>query len=49
MIFIIWFIAALIVSLMAKGCGRSGFLWFVISCIITPVLGFVLLVATSGK
>ncbi|EEX4841911.1 hypothetical protein NRE35_004264 [Salmonella enterica] len=49
MIFIIWFVAAMIVSLMAKGTGRSAGIWFVMSIILTPVLAFVVLVATSGK
>ena len=49
MIFVIWFVLALIVGFVAKSCGRSSVLWFIISCIISPLGGFILLVATSGK
>ena len=48
--FFFWFVFALLVGLFANSRGLSGFLFFVISCIVSPLSGFILvLIAGYGR
>lgn len=38
-----WLTFSIIVGVAASGRGRSGFAWFFISALISPLLGFILL------
>jgi len=42
-IFLIWVVFAVIVAVAASGRGRSGFGWFLLSAVISPLLSFILL------
>ena len=47
---IVWFVAAIIVGLAASNrATRSGFGWFVLSLIISPLLAFLALLAVGRK
>lgn len=42
-IFLFWLIGSIVVGVAARGRGRGGFGWFLLSAIISPLLGLVLL------
>ena len=42
MIFLIWFALCILVSVYASGRGKSGLLYFFISLILSPLLGFII-------
>lgn len=44
-IFIFWFIGAIVVGIVADSRGRSGFGYFLLSMLLSPLLGLVLAVA----
>jgi hypothetical protein len=37
-----WLVFAVVVGIAASTRGRSGFLWFLLSCLISPLLGIIL-------
>lgn len=39
-----WFLLAVVIGIGADGRGRSGFGWFLLSLLLSPLVGFVLLV-----
>jgi hypothetical protein len=39
-----WFLLAVVIGIGASGRGRSGFGWFLLSLLLSPLIGFVLLV-----
>lgn len=39
--FLLWFLFAIAVGIFASGRGRSGFGWFLLSLLLSPLLGFV--------
>lgn len=41
-VFLVYVAIALVLGLMAKGVGRSFWVWFVLGCVITPVMAFLL-------
>jgi hypothetical protein len=43
MIFAAWLIFAVVVGFLASGRGRSGFGWFILALIISPILAAILL------
>lgn len=51
----LWFIGAVVVGVMAAAFGRTGFGWFLLACLFSPLLmGFLVLVlprvgATAAK
>lgn len=42
-IFLVWVVFAVIVAIAASGRGRSGFGWFLLAVLISPLLAFILL------
>lgn len=48
-IFIFWFVAAIIVGVIASNKGRSGFGWFVLALFISPLLAGILALVLSSK
>ncbi len=42
-IVLLWVVFAVIVAVAASGRGRSGFGWFLLSAVISPLLSFILL------
>lgn len=42
-IVLVWLVFAVIVAVAASGRGRSGFGWFLLSAVISPLLSFILL------
>lgn len=49
LLFILWFFLSCFVGLAAKGSGRSFLVWFFVSMLIDPILGFLLLQVSKGK
>jgi hypothetical protein len=41
MVFFMWFMLAIAVGFLAGNRGRSGFWWFVLAMLISPLLGFI--------
>lgn len=48
MILILWLTFSAVVALLASAFNRSGFIWFLVSLIISPLLGLIC-VAIAGK
>lgn len=48
-LFLLWFALSVFVGLAAKSSGRSFLVWFFISMLIDPILGFLLLQVSKGK
>jgi hypothetical protein len=48
-LFIFWFFGSLFVGLAAKASGRSFLVWFFLSMLVDPILGFLFLQVTKGK
>ena len=46
---LVWFVFAMLVGAAASSRGRSGFGWFLLSCIISPLLGLLLLIAVPKR
>lgn len=44
---VIWFILAIAVGIFGSNRGRSGFGWFLISALLSPLIGLILLLATK--
>jgi len=40
-IFVFWVISAVIVGIIASSRGRSGFGWFLLACVISPILAVI--------
>ena len=40
-----WFVLAVVVGVIASNRGRSGFGWFVLSALISPLIGLILVLA----
>jgi hypothetical protein len=40
-----WFVFAVLVGVAAGSRGRSGFGWFILSCLISPLIGILILLA----
>lgn len=47
MIYFVWFIFALGCAIYASNKGRDGGRWFVISLLLSPLIGFILLLASK--
>lgn len=47
-VFVLWAFFALLVAIAASNRGRSAFLWFLLACIISPLLAIVLLLAMAN-
>ena len=45
----IWLVLAVLVALGARNRGRSGIGWFVLSCVISPVLSGIALVVLGSR
>lgn len=45
----LWFIFAIVVGFGASGRGRSGFGWFLLALLISPLLAFILLVLLPAR
>lgn len=48
-IILLWIIFALIVASSAKRRGRSFLIWFILSCLIYPLIAWLLLKAISER
>ncbi|MCA3227776.1 MAG: zinc ribbon domain-containing protein [Burkholderiales bacterium] len=44
---IFWFLFAIVVGIAASSRGRSGFGWFLLSCLISPLLGLILVLVLA--
>lgn len=42
-----WFVLSILVGAYANSKGRSGFLYFLLSMVLTPILGFIIAVAAE--
>lgn len=40
-IFVFWFLFSIAVAVLASNRGRSGFLWFIFSILLSPLLGVI--------
>jgi hypothetical protein len=47
MIAFFWFVLAVAVGILANSRGRSGFGWFLLAVLLTPLLGFILVLASK--
>lgn len=47
--FLLWLVAAIVVGVIASGKGRSGFGWFVLGVLISPLLAGILALVVSSK
>jgi hypothetical protein len=43
--FLLWLVFAVVVGVIAASRGKSGFGWFLLSCLISPLLGLILVLA----
>jgi len=43
-----WLLFALVVGLIASGRGRSGFGWFILACLISPLLAGLIVLLSSN-
>lgn len=43
-----WLLFALVVGLIASGRGRSGFGWFILACLISPLLAGIFLLVSAN-
>lgn len=48
MIFILWLTFSAVVAMLASAFNRSGLVWFLVSVILTPLVGLIC-VAIAGK
>jgi hypothetical protein len=46
-IIVFWFLLSIAVAMLASKRGRNGFGWFLISAVISPLLGFIFLLVTK--
>lgn len=46
---LVWFVFAIIVSLIASGRGHSGILFFLVSCFLSPLVGLLLALVIPSK
>ena len=44
-----WLLFALIVGLIASSRGRSGFGWFILACLISPLLAGIILLVSANR
>ncbi|MFY3148486.1 hypothetical protein ACOTF6_09420 [Achromobacter xylosoxidans] len=44
-----WLLFAVIVGMMASGRGRSGFGWFILACLISPLVAGVFVLLVTNK
>jgi hypothetical protein len=42
-LFLVWIVLSIVAGVMASNRGRSGFGWFLISCLLSPLIGLLLL------
>lgn len=43
-LFLFWLICAVVVGVLASSRGRSGFVWFLLSTLLSPLIGLILVV-----
>lgn len=48
-IFIFWLLFSIVVGIAASSRGRSGFLWFLLAAIISPLLAIILVLVLPNK
>lgn len=46
---VVWIVFAVLVGIAASSRGRSGFGWFLLSCIISPLIGLLVLIAMPTR
>lgn len=46
-VFVMWLLLALIVGFVAQAKGRSGFGWFLLSVVISPIISLIILLVLS--
>lgn len=44
-----WLVFSIVVGVMASGRGRSGFGWFILACLISPLVASVFLLLVTNK
>lgn len=44
-----WLLFALVVGLIASSRGRSGFGWFILACLISPLLAGIILLVSANR
>lgn len=49
MFLVIWLVGMFIVAAVARGRGRSGFMWFVLALVISPLFALILLLLMRDK
>ncbi|QHG91422.1 zinc ribbon domain-containing protein [Sulfurimonas sp. CVO] len=49
MIYVSWLILAILVGVYAKGKGKSGFLYFILSVILSPLVGFLIAIISGDN
>ncbi|WP_284077388.1 hypothetical protein [Herbaspirillum aquaticum] len=48
-LFIFWLFGSFLVGLAAKSSGKSFLVWFFLSMLVDPILGFLFLQVSKGK
>lgn len=49
MLVLFWFLASIVVGVIAAGRGKNGVGWFLLSIFITPILSLLLVLLTPSK
>lgn len=49
MLILIWFVFSIIVAVAANARGRNAFGWFILACVISPLLAVVILLVLPSR
>ncbi|MCE9733411.1 MULTISPECIES: hypothetical protein [Pectobacterium] len=48
MVFIVWFVLSICVGVLAGNRGRSAIGWFLLACIVSPIISFIILLVIKN-